>query len=248
MTSGSGLLRSVRCDGFHLSHLASCKAHTSGCCKGVCTCHHDNRPLWTDELAACTRRPSEPSDTAAPLVNPVSTNGISRGRRDAFCNENQGNKSHYSSTYHQRWHSNTLRVTAWTHCYLLDWKKKGEVEWSCEDTFTGFSKPPSVWWKSAWQLRPIDRSEAPPCGCFPSIQGPLLLWVWGMKSSPPVMYKRRELLNRAGAGCRRECWSQISHHHKGIGFPTSLENATFKVTLCKFRKKEWCNVLLAKKS
>lgn len=44
----------------------------------------------------------KPSDTAASLVNPVSTNCIRGEKRDAFCNENQGNKAHYSSKYHKQ--------------------------------------------------------------------------------------------------------------------------------------------------
>lgn len=128
--------------------------HTSEFCKGVCTCHHDNWPLWTDELVVCRGRPTKPSDTAASLVNPVSTNGISRDRRDAFCNENPGNKSYYSSTFHLRWRSNTLRVTAWAHSHLLDWKNWTQLKLSRHFYYI-FHASKGVMWN--WQLKtPCD--------------------------------------------------------------------------------------------
>lgn len=71
--------------------------------------HRDNRPytlpiiimirkiMMSLPVVVCTEKPLEASDTAASLVNPVSTNGISREGREACCNENQGNKSHLFS-------------------------------------------------------------------------------------------------------------------------------------------------------
>lgn len=56
------------------------------------------------------------SDTAASPVNPVSTNCISKERRDAFCNENQGNKIHYSSSISSR---ERLNNNLWVAAFLL---------------------------------------------------------------------------------------------------------------------------------
>lgn len=153
-------------------------------------------------------KPYKPSDTAASPVNAVSTK---RGGM-LFCNENQGNKSHYSHAV-KLW-LNILWVTAFSvglvskPLVIAYWTKSEQFNFVfrkqiyCIAKLPSCNVKPSSIWNRSWL---VDRSEMPPCGCFPIMQSHLYLG-HDMQGIHPILYERRAALSRAGCSiCHKPC-------------------------------------------